>query len=82
MTLNLISNKNYSEEILLKTINVLNKNCSQIQLESLSISDNQATINFNITPLNLEAINKISKELEKQKNFIKIIFANNETISL
>ena len=82
LTLNLISDKNYSGKILLEIIDVLNENCSQIQLESLSISDNQFVVNFNLTPLNLNSVDNISSTLKDHKNFTKIIFANNETISL
>ncbi len=82
LSLNLISSKNYSDEIMFQTMNILNKYCSQIKLSSMSVSKNQTVINFIIQPLNLKSVNRISVDLKKQKNFNKIIFSNNEAISL
>ena len=83
ITLNLISKKKYSEEMFLSTVGVLNKNCEKIVLSSLSINEkNIANLNFEISVFNQKSVANITRELNKQNNFLKIIFANNDAISL
>ena len=55
----------------------------KIVLSSLSINEkNIANLNFEISVFNQKSITNITRELNKQNNFLKIIFANNDTISL
>ena len=80
--LNLISNKKYSEKLFLSTMNILTKNCEQIVLSSMSINDKNTNINFDLSLLNTKSITNITRELKKENNFSKIIFANDDSISL
>ena len=80
--LNLISNKKYSEKLFLSTMNILTKNCEQIVLSSMSINDKNTNINFDLSLLNTKSITNITRELKKENNFSRIIFANDDSISL
>ena len=63
-------------------MNILTKNCEQIVLSSMSINDKNTNINFDLSLLNTKSITNITRELKKENNFSKIIFANDDSISL
>ncbi len=75
-------NKRVSDTELDNLTKIISKHCEEVKFISLSSTNKESTICFDLVPKNFSSISKINSELKKSNRDIKIIFARDNVLTL
>jgi hypothetical protein len=78
----IVFNKRVSDQELNKLTDMISKYCNEIKFISLSSTNNESTICFDLVPKNFSSISKINSNLKNLDKNIKIILTKDNILTL
>ena len=78
----LIFNTRISDSDIDNLTKVISKHCEEVKFISLSSTNKESTVCFDLVPKNFSSISKMNSELKKSNRDIKIIFARDNVLTL